>query len=153
MARGIYRRGNVWWIRYAGLDGRIIRESSGSTKFKDAEALLIKRKQTVKEGKQPEVIKRIANHTFKELVEQYLRWAERQRCFKSKQGFVKQLTEAFGNLPLRRFSSMLLEQFQTERLQKGNKPATVNRLIATVKHMFTKAVEWDMVEEETLKRV
>jgi len=27
------------------------------------------------------------------------------------------------------------------------------RLLATLKHMFTKAVDWDMVEEETLKRV
>ncbi len=59
---------------------------------------------------------------------------------------------------------MLLDQYQSERLQKsnrpdngkpdkGNKPATVNRLIATMKHMFTKAAEWDMVEEETLKRI
>jgi integrase len=38
-------------------------------------------------------------------------------------------------------------------LQAGNKPATVNRHIATIKHMFTKAVEWDMVEDETLKRI
>ena len=152
MARGVYKRGSMYWIRYAGIDGRIIRESSGSRVFKDAEALHIQRKQTVKEGKQPE-IKRIVNHTFNELVQQYLIWAERQRSFRSKRGFIKQLVEAFGNLPLRRFNSMLIEQYQTERLQKGNKPATVNRLLATLKHMFTKAVEWDMVEDETLKRV
>ena len=48
---------------------------------------------------------------------------------------------------------MLVEQFQTERTQRGNKPATVNRLVATLKHMFSKAVEWDMVEEQTLKRI
>jgi integrase len=36
---------------------------------------------------------------------------------------------------------------------KGNKPATVNRFMATISHMFTKAVEWDMVEEEVLKRI
>lgn len=59
----------------------------------------------------------------------------------------------FGNLPLRRFSTMLLEQYQTEKLQKGNKPATINRHLATLKHMFAKAVDWNMVEEETLKRV
>jgi integrase len=152
MARGIFKRGNIYWIRYAGIDGRIIRESTGSTKFRDAEALLIQRKQAVKEGKQP-VIKRIANYTFNELAEQYLQWAKRQRSFKSKVYFIKQLSEAFGRLPLRRFNTMLLEQYQTERLQKGNKPATVNRLLATLKHMITKAVEWDMVEEETLKRV
>jgi hypothetical protein len=90
MARGIFKRGNIFWIRYAGIDGRIIRESTGSTKFRDAEALLIQRKQAVKEGKQP-VIKRIANYTFNELAEQYMKWAERQRCFKSKIYFIKWL--------------------------------------------------------------
>jgi len=138
--------------KYAGIDGRIIRESSGSTTFKDAEDLRIQRKQAVKEGKQPE-IKPIVNHTFNELVGQYLKWAERQRSFRSKRGFIKQLAEAFGSLALRRFNSMLIEQYQTERLRRGNKPATVNRLVATLKHMFTKAVEWDMVEDETLKRI
>ena len=37
--------------------------------------------------------------------------------------------------------------------QKGNKPATINRLLATLKHMFSKALDWEMVEEETLKRI
>lgn len=168
MAKGIYKRGNVYWIRYAGLDGKIAFESSGSEKFRAAEALLIKRKQTIKEGKQPE-IKKITNHTFHELTAEYVKWAERQRCFKSKSYLIDQLKETFGNLPLRRFNTMLLEQFQSERLQKGkerevkpgykpipvkgNKPATVNRFIATISHMFTKAAEWDMVEEETLKRI
>ena len=36
---------------------------------------------------------------------------------------------------------------------QGNKPATINRHVATLKHMFTKAVEWEMVEEDVLKRL
>ncbi len=151
MAKGIYKRGNVYWIRYAGLDGKTLYESSGSRKFKQAESMLISRKNSIKDGKQPE-IKKIASHNFNGLVTEYTKWAERQRCFESKIYLIRQLAEKFGNLPLRRFTSMLLEQYQTERLQK-NKPATVNRLLATIKHMFTKAVEWDMVEEETLKRI
>jgi hypothetical protein len=84
MAKGIYRRGRIYWIRYAGLDGQTIFESSGSTRFKDAEALLIKRKQGIKEGKQPE-IKRITNHTFRELAERYVQWINgRQKSAKSK---------------------------------------------------------------------
>ncbi len=152
MAKGLYKRGNVYWVRYAGLDGRVIRESSGSSKFREAEALLIKRRQSIKEGKQPE-IKKIANYTFKELAGEYLQWAERQRCFRTKKGYILQLVEAFGHIPLRRFTTLLIEQYQTGRLNGGNKPATVNRLLATLRHMFTKAVEWDMVEEETLKRI
>ena len=166
--KGIYKRGNVYWIRYAGLDGRIIRESSHSSKLKEANDLLIGRKNEIKEGRQPEIKKRIVNHTLKELAAEYKKWAERQRCFKSKKYCIDQLVTDFGSIPLRQFNSMLLEQYQTERLQegyksttvkgierpkKGNKPATVNRLLATLKHMFTKAVEWEMVEEATLKRI
>jgi integrase len=40
------------------------------------------------------------------------------------------------------------------KCSKTNKsPATVNRHLTTLKHMFTKAVEWEMVEEEVLKKV
>lgn len=36
---------------------------------------------------------------------------------------------------------------------KVRQPATANRHLACLKHMFTKAVEWEMVEEEILKKV
>jgi integrase len=151
--KGIYKRGNVYWIRYAGLDGKIIRESSHSDKFKEADNLLIQRRNEIKTGNQPEIKRRIANHTFSELASQYEKWAERQRSFKSKKYLIKQLCDEFGTIPLRQFNTMLLEQYQTQRLQNRNKPATANRLLATLKHMFTKAVEWEMVEEGTLKRI
>jgi hypothetical protein len=67
MAKGIYKRGNVYWIRYAGLDGRIVRESSHSSKLKEAGDLLIGRRNEIKEGKEPEIKKRIVNHTFNEI--------------------------------------------------------------------------------------
>jgi integrase len=38
-------------------------------------------------------------------------------------------------------------------LNKGKKPATVNRLIATLKHAIHKGYQWEWVSEETLKRV
>ena len=52
MAKGIYKRGNIYWIRYTGIDGMLARESSGSDKFRDAETLLIKRRNEIQEGRQ-----------------------------------------------------------------------------------------------------
>jgi integrase len=153
MTKGIYKRGKTYWIRYAGLDGRIIFESSHSDKFRDAESLLIKRKQTIREGKVPEPAKKILNHTFKDLANEYRKWSSPQRSYKSKKYFIDQLVEKFGNIPLRQFNTRMLELYQTERIQKGNKPATINRHVATIKHMMTKAVQWDMVEEYALKKV
>jgi hypothetical protein len=40
--RGVYKRGNIWWIRYSR-NGRQGRESSKSTKFDDAKRLLKRR--------------------------------------------------------------------------------------------------------------
>lgn len=153
MAKGIYKRGKVLWIRYAGLDGKMVYESSGSDKFREAEALLIQRRQTVKEGKQPE-IKKIANHTFKELAEKYLQWVSgRQKSARVKGYIIGQLIQTFGILPLRRFSTVVVEQLQTDIINRGLKNSSANKVLNVLKHMFTKAVEWDMVESETLKRV
>ncbi len=151
--KGLYKRkrSRFWWICYQGPFGKMQYESSKSTSRKDAEYILACRKKAVGEGKTPE-IKRIKNHSFRELAGEYLRWAERQRCFPTKKVLVGQLVEVFGNYPLRGLTSRLIEQYQTERLQR-NKPATVNRVVTILKHMFTKAVEWDMVEEEVLKRI
>lgn len=150
--KGIYARGKTLWIRYAGLDGKMIFESSHSDKLKAAESLLHKRHAEIQDGKQPERIK-IKNYSFDQLAQEYVKWAERQRCFCKKSYLIKQLVDEYGHYPLRRFDTRMAEQLQTERLQKGNKPATINRLLATMKHMFTKAVDWNMVEEDTLKRI
>jgi integrase len=176
--RGLYKRGNVWWCSYMSASGRMVRESTTETDYNRAVEFLVKRRTEVAAGKAPEEMKKITNHTFRELAEQYLTWCERQKGFVEKRRCVNQLVDRFGDIPLRRFSTMLLEQYQTERMRqganrktmkkrqdgkwvavalggtpKGNMPATINRHLAAIKHMFTKAEEWQMVEEEVLKRV
>jgi integrase len=152
MAKGIYKRGNIFWIRYAGLDGKIVYESSGSDKFKDANDKLIGRKNDIKDRKQPEIT-RIGNHTFKELAEKYNQWMEgRHRSADSKKYRINIILSHFGNLSLRHFNTLAVEQYQTNLINKGLKPATVNKHISILKAMIKKAVDWNMVEEETLKR-
>ncbi|GAB5047509.1 tyrosine-type recombinase/integrase [Thermodesulfovibrio sp. TK110] len=151
--RGIFKRGNVYWIRYADPTGKIVRESAKTKNINEAIKLLAKRKAEVAEGKYPEKIV-IKNHTFQELCDKYSEWASIQRSFKrNKLYLICELKEKFGNLILRRFTTQLVEQFQVELIKQGKKPATINRKLACLKHMFTKAVEWNMIEEEVLKRV
>jgi len=150
--KGIYKRGNIWWIRYACADGQIKRESSHSRSFKTAQAILINRKNQVQEGNEP-TPKTINNHTFGGLVERYLIWASRQRSFGSKKYFIQALANEFGLLPLGRFTTMAVEEFQSKTINAGKASATANRFLATLKHMFTKALDWEMVDEEAAKRV
>ena len=153
MAKGIYKRGGIWWIRYAGLDGRIIRESSGSETIGKAKDLLIDRKKAVKDGEHPER-KKVENHAFTELAEKYQQWMQnRHRSASTKEYRIRDMISHFGALPLRRFNTQLAEQYQTALMERGLKPASANKNISILKAMFKKAVEWEMVEEEVHKRV
>lgn len=141
MSKGIIKIGKYYHIVYQGLDGKQKWESSRSTKKRDAVALRAKRLLEVREGKQPE-LKRIPNITLKDFAEEYLVWAKTHiKSYRARKGFVKQLTNDLGNILLNKFSIKLVEQWQNERIERGNKPATVDSLLAVLKHMFTKAYE------------
>ena len=95
--KGLYKRGRVWWIRYAGPDGKIRFESSRSSSFKGEQALLIERKKAVMEGSDSVSVKQVANYSFQELAGHYLTWAERQRSFPtSKKFMIPQLHDFFA---------------------------------------------------------
>ncbi|MFQ5956945.1 MAG: tyrosine-type recombinase/integrase [Candidatus Brocadiales bacterium] len=148
--RGVYKRGNVWWIAYTLLDGTTVRESARTSNLKEAEDKLNERKNEAKEGKA--LARPTKNYTFQELAKEYASWSSRQRFFRTKRYFIKQLVERFGTLPLNSFNALTVEKYQTELL-KEVKPATVNRRISCLKHMFKKAYEWELVSEHVLNKV
>ena len=45
--RGVYRRGDVLWIRFQNADGKLTRESTGQRDVKVAESILAKRRSEV----------------------------------------------------------------------------------------------------------
>ncbi len=93
-------------------------------------------------------------YTFNELVNQYLDWVNgRQRSYSRKKSVVKKLKERFGNMELNDFNYRTLEAFQTDCIRNDFKPAYVNKIITVFKHMFTKALDWEMIAEETFKQV
>ncbi|HAM52100.1 MAG TPA: hypothetical protein DCP92_15950, partial [Nitrospiraceae bacterium] len=148
---GLYRRkeSSIWWISFSA-DGKQYRRSTETDDKELAKRILKSIEGKMAEGKWfPETRARQAEYTFNRLAEKYSAWAEgRQKaydCWKSY--IIKQLVRRFGIMKLHRFNTHVLEQFQSERLKKGNKPATVNRLLAVISHMFTKAVDWEMMDK------
>ena len=86
MATGIYRRGNVWWIRYTGIDGKQKREPAGK-KFQDASLLLAHRKNAAGQNKGPE-LDSISNHLFPELTEKYIDWITERHTSAKVKGYI-----------------------------------------------------------------
>lgn len=153
MATGIYKRGKVWWVRYTGLDGKQKRESSNSEDFKVAKLLLAERYKTIEQGQEPEV-KRIPNYLFKELADKYIDWIKgRQRSAKIKGYIIGQLKTLYADIPLKRFNTAMVDQLQTDLINKNYKPASNNKITNILKHMLSKAVEWEMVDADVLKRI
>jgi Site-specific recombinase XerD len=151
--KGIFKRGRIYWITYTGIDGLQKWESSKSAEKKDAEYLLACRRKEVSEGTAPLIPAKRMNATFSDLATKYDAFVQNQRAYKTKKNFIDNLVREFGSIKLQNFSLSLLEAYQSRRLAEGRKPATVNRYLATVKHMFTKAADWEMIPEETFKRV
>lgn len=151
---GLYLRGKIYWFTIMQ-NGKRTQLSTQTDNRKLAERIHAKAITEIHEGVWFDRAKVERQYTFTDLAERYATWAEgRQRSWQiSKKYMVKQLVSRFVNFKLSQFNTNIVEQFQTERLNKGNKPATVNRLLAAIKHMFTKACEWEMITEETLKRV
>ena len=75
-----------------------IRESTNTTKRREAELILDRFKQKIKEAKRPEIKNAVNEYKLAELAQEYLKWTERQRVHKTKKIWVKQLVEVFGNL-------------------------------------------------------
>ncbi len=148
--KGLYKRGKTYWMAYS-INGKMRFESTGVTTRREAEYILGCRRKEIKEGNIPE-IKQVKNHKFAELAHDYSKWAERQRVYKTKKIWIRQLVEVFGNLNVKDLDTKTIEQWQSKRL-KYNKPATVNRVLACLKHMVNKGVQWEMASEETLKKV
>jgi integrase len=147
--KGLYKRGNIYWMCYKR-DGTVYRFSTGKTTQKEAEYVLACRRKEVEEDNLPDTNK--IGYKFAELAKEYLKWAERQRSYKDKKLWMKQLNEVFGNLDMKDLNTRAIEQWQSKRLEY-NKPSTVNRLLATLKHMVNKGVQWKMVDDSVLKQV
>lgn len=150
MMRGLYRRGKIFWMRYS-VNGQMVYESTKKTTVRDAEIALADRKREVRNGTLSD-IRQVKNCKFAELGQEYLKWTEKQKGHRSKKTFVRQLVERFGNLNVSNLDTRTVERWQTELLLI-RKPSTVNRTLACLKHMMTKAVDWKMASEETLKQV
>jgi integrase len=146
------KRGVSWVVDYLDPEGK--RKRKFFPLKKDAEAYLGKVLAAKREGRYFDVfdVKKETQVTFNELADQYVENYRTQRCFsRLKYYLVGIYREAFGDRRLASITYLDLETFRNQRkgtpLRNG-KPrtdATVNREMSTLRHMFNKAVEWEML--------
>lgn len=148
----IRKRGKTYQIDYFDTNGKRIRQSF--KKRKDAEAELGKRVSLMAEGRYLD-IKKECKTILKEVLAKYEENYQNQASFKTGKGhYLKNFGEYFGKSTLlTNIRYMHLETYRNYLRQKITKnktiraDASVNREISCLHHIFTKAGEWDMIEQ------
>jgi site-specific recombinase XerD len=120
-----------------------------------AETNLRKLMTLIDEGRYLEK-KREPKETLGEFSERYLEWCKDvgQKAYDSKEQRINLVAARLGKETLLgKITRADIERYQGERLSTPGqskaqvKPATVNRELAALKHMFNKAVEWKVVDD------
>lgn len=151
---GLYKRKDspYWWMSFR-VEGRRILESTGTNNKKLAARKLKDRIIELQERQRVPSVKIDGKTTFFDLANKFLKWSEWQRTYKGKQTHIKYLIKAFGRLKLKDFTTLRVDFYYRSIIDSGRTVSTANRYLQTLKAMFTKAVDWELVEEDVLKRV
>lgn len=155
---GVYQKGEDWYIDYYA-SGRRKREKIGPSK-KLAETVLKKRKVEIAEGKFLDILRR-ERIKIGEFAETFLNLHSKpnKKSWKSDEYNLKAILPFFKGRYLYDIMAQDIEKYKAERANDivgGNKkvsPATVNREIATLKTMFSKAVAWGKLKDSPAKSV
>jgi integrase len=135
----VFKKQGVYWIDYY-VTGQRKRERIGPDK-RLAETVLRKRKVQIAEGKYLDK-KRLPRCTFNELAALYLPWAQvHHRGYVATRGRVILLCRVFGDKPLSDITPLTVDNYIAQRAEVC-RPATVNRDMVVLRHMFVKAVAW-----------
>ncbi|MGB9892740.1 tyrosine-type recombinase/integrase [Thermodesulfovibrio yellowstonii] len=150
---GLYRRGKIYWASLTH-NGKQLRFSTQCKDKKEAEAVYAKILLEFKMGNvsiiQTEKKEKITFNQF--FVEQYLPFCKKQSSYNTKRYSLNMIPEWFKSTPLTDFNTRHLDLFVSE-LATTKKPATVNKLLHIVKHAFRKALDWELIDEATFKKI
>ena len=153
MAKGIYERkgknGDVtYYIRYQtdGVDikERVGKKSRGFTRELAKEALNSRLGDIAQGHFNLEKVRKPV--PFSKLVEKYKEFAGGyKRGWETEKYIVEEFASLLGDTPLAQITTWQIEKWKAETGKRLN-PVTVNRRLTVIKHMFKKAVEWDLLK-------
>jgi integrase len=144
----VFKKQGVYWVDYY-INGHRKRERIGPDK-RLAEVVFKKRKVEIAEGKFLDK-RKVPRCTFNELAALYLKWAQvNHRGYASTQSRVEHLREEFGLLQLSAITPLMIDHYVAKRAGI-RRPATVNRELQILHHMFRKAQEWGKALDNPVK--
>ncbi len=150
---GVYKKGNNWYIDYY-YKGKRKRKKVGPSK-KLAQQVLKDVQVKIARGEYLGVYedKKVP---FKDFAQRYLEFSKTNKApstHRRDRVSMASLVPAFGEKYLYEISPQMVEEYKAKRLREDVTPATVNREIGCLRHLFGKAIEWGYVQKNPLKGV
>ncbi len=148
----VFLKNENYFIDYRLPNGKRRREKVGASK-KLAETVLAKRKVEIAEGKFLDIRKQV-KIKFETFAEEFLNIHSKanKKSWKSDYYYLETLKEFFKGKYLYELTIKDVEKFKLDRSQVVS-PATVNRELAILKTMFSKAVIWGKLDINVTKAV
>ncbi len=145
-------KNGVYYIDYRIL-GKRHRRIVGTNK-KLAENVLSKIRVAIIEKKYFDILEN-KKISFEEMSHEYFERHSKvnKRSWSSDKSGLKRLCLFFKNKLVTEISPQLLEDYKIKRLNDGVAKATINRELALIKNIFTKAVEWNKISNNPTKSV
>ena len=154
---GLFKRKNSpYYFMKFQLNGRRIYESTKTTNKKLAEETYLNRRYEIINGVTAPVRKKEIDQerTFAALAGKYTEWMSgRQKGAKVKGYIIGMLLKKLGKIQLNQISIIDIEELQGDYLKRKNKISYINKILSVLKAMLNKALDWDMITEDVLKRV
>ncbi|HUL03813.1 MAG TPA: hypothetical protein VLV16_11350 [Gemmatimonadales bacterium] len=138
LPRGIYRRGDVLWIRFKNAEGALSRESTGQGDLKVAEAILAKRRSEVT------MLHHFPTRKFEQVSFDELLKAWKPAHVRRTPTFhylLPRVRDAFGTAKAREVTTEKVQEF-LDRLkdESGLSPSSVNHYRTILNSIFNEAV-------------
>ena len=140
----IYKRGENWWIQFTAPDGGRVQQSAGTKIKQEAQELHDRLKAEawrVKNlGDKP-------RHTWQEAVIRWLTEQSHKKSIETDKVHLRWLDQHLNNTKLDEINKVKVDAIKSAKLGEGVSNATVNRVLAILRSILTRAKDdWDWIE-------
>jgi integrase len=150
----LYQRGKSWYYdfkyrgeRYSGCVGAVSKTV--------AKEILAKKKAEAVEGRY-ELPSRKPTPKLEEFAKEYFAYYRANRrpsSVKRHETSYRAMQPTFGHVRLADITPLALERYKRQRKEDGVRETTINRELAFLKNVFTKAIDWGKTSENPVKKV
>ncbi|MFC1717372.1 tyrosine-type recombinase/integrase [Candidatus Poribacteria bacterium] len=149
----VYRIGKKCYVYVTFPDGTRYRKSVGTKR--QAEEIEKRIKSAIVQGKWE--IYKMKDVSFSDLAAEYLEYARMNKApssFKSDRCRIElHLLPYFDDIPIKRISAQMVEEYKQARLKEDASPNTVNHELTNLSHMLRLAIQWQYIDRNVVSNV